>query len=107
MKGNLVSRLVQEKIENHAVRAVHTQVAPMEAERHSELALADLIRILRRRHVIILSILAFAVILGTIYCLVTKPVYEAKADLAINPEGVNSLDMGDITASLGGGGLGF
>ena len=33
--------------------------------------------------------------------------YEAVADLAINPEGSDALDMGDITASLGGGGLGF
>ena len=33
----------------------------------------------------------------------TKPL----ADLAINPEGSDALDMGDITASLGGGGLGF
>jgi succinoglycan biosynthesis transport protein ExoP len=45
--------------------------------------------------------------LGALYCIVKTPRYEAVADLAINPEGSNSLDMGDITASLGGGGLGF
>lgn len=45
--------------------------------------------------------------LGVLYCIAKTPRYEAVADLAINPEGSNSLDMGDITSSLGGGGLGF
>jgi len=48
-----------------------------------------------------------AFLVGLLYCILKTPRYEANADLAINPEGSNSLDMGDITASLGGGGLGF
>ena len=46
-------------------------------------------------------------LLGALYCVVKTRRYEAVADLAINPEGSDALDMGDITASLGGGGLGF
>jgi len=46
-------------------------------------------------------------LVGLLYCILKTPRYEASADLAISPEGSNSLDMGDITASLGGGGLGF
>jgi len=42
-----------------------------------------------------------------LYCALKTRRYEAIADLAINPEGSDALDMGDITASLGGGGLGF
>ena len=45
--------------------------------------------------------------LGLSYCALKTRRYEAIADLAINPEGSDALDMGDITASLGGGGLGF
>jgi len=72
-----------------------------------EVSLSDLIRVFRRRRrIIIVSVIAFS-LLGILYCILKTPRYEAIADLAINPEGTNSLDMGDITASLGGGGLGF
>jgi succinoglycan biosynthesis transport protein ExoP len=72
-----------------------------------EVSLSDLIRIFRRRRRIIAASVIVAFLLGALYCIVKTPRYEAVADLAINPEGSDSLDMGDITASLGGGGLGF
>ncbi len=72
-----------------------------------EISLSDLIRIFRRRKRVIAASVIAALLLGALYCIVKTPRYEAVADLAINPEGSNALDMGDITASLGGGGLGF
>jgi succinoglycan biosynthesis transport protein ExoP len=71
------------------------------------IGLSDLLRILRRRRRVILASLIGALLLGSLYCVVKTRRYEAVADLAINPEGSDALDMGDITASLGGGGLGF
>jgi succinoglycan biosynthesis transport protein ExoP len=73
----------------------------------SEISLSDLIRVLRRRKHIILISVAVVLLLGALYCALKTRRYEATADLAINPEGSDALDMGDITASLGGGGLGF
>lgn len=72
-----------------------------------EISLSDLIRIILRRRRIILASVVIVFLFGVLYCVLKTPRYEATADLAINPEGSNSLDMGDITASLGGGGLGF
>ena len=70
-----------------------------------EISLSDLIRVLRRRKRIIFAAVIVSFLVGVLYCLVKTPRYQALADLAINPEGSNSLDMGEIT-SLGGG-LGF
>jgi capsular exopolysaccharide synthesis family protein len=75
--------------------------------RSDEITLSDLIRVFRRRKQIILTSLIVVVLLGGLYCALKTRRYEATADLAINPEGSDALDMGDITASLGGGGLGF
>src|SRR5277367_5432188 len=75
--------------------------------RSDEITLSDLIRVLRRRKQIILTSVIVVFLLGGLYCAVKTRRYEAIADLAINPEGSDALDMGDITASLGGGGLGF
>jgi polysaccharide biosynthesis transport protein len=72
-----------------------------------EISLSDLIRVLRRRRQIILTSVIVVFLLGALYCALKTRRYEAIADLAINPEGSDALDMGDITASLGGGGLGF
>lgn len=72
-----------------------------------EITLSDLIRVLRRRKQIIFTSVALVFLLGVLYCALKTRRYEAIADLAINPEGSDALDMGDITASLGGGGLGF
>ena len=72
-----------------------------------EISLSDLLRVLRRRRRIIVASLIVVFLLGAFYCVVKTRRYEAVADLAINPEGSDALDMGDITASLGGGGLGF
>ena len=72
-----------------------------------EISLSDLLRVLRRRRRIIVASLIVVLFLGALYCVVKTRRYEAVADLAINPEGSDALDMGDITASLGGGGLGF
>ena len=72
-----------------------------------EVSLSDLIRVLRRRRRLILASLVVVLLLGALYCVVKTRRYESVADLAINPEGSDALDMGDITASLGGGGLGF
>jgi succinoglycan biosynthesis transport protein ExoP len=73
----------------------------------NEIGLSDLIRVLRRRWRIIVASVALVFLFGAAYCIMKTPRYEAVADLAVNPEGSNSLDMGDITASLGAGGLGF
>jgi polysaccharide biosynthesis transport protein len=75
--------------------------------RSDEISLSDLIRVLRRRKQIILTSVIVVFLLGSLYCSLKTRRYEAIADLAINPEGSDALDMGDITASLGGGGLGF
>jgi polysaccharide biosynthesis transport protein len=72
-----------------------------------EISLSDLIRLLRRRRRIIIASVIAVLVLGALYCVVKTRRYEAVANLAINPEGSDALDMGDITASLGGGGLGF
>ena len=72
-----------------------------------EISLSHLIRVFRRRRRIIVASVIVVFLLGALYCILKTPRYEAVADLAINPEGSNALDMGDITASLGGGGLGF
>jgi polysaccharide biosynthesis transport protein len=72
-----------------------------------EISLSDLVRVLRRRKHIILFSVVVVFLLGVLYCALKTRRYEAIADLAINPEGSDALDMGDITASLGGGGLGF
>ena len=72
-----------------------------------EISLSDLIRLLRRRRRVIIASVIIVLLLGALYCVVKTRRYEAVADLAINPEGSDALDMGDITASLGGGGLGF
>ena len=75
--------------------------------RSDEISLSDLVRVLRRRKQIIAASVIVVFLLGVVYCAVKTRRYEAVADLAINPEGSDALDMGDITASLGGGGLGF
>ena len=72
-----------------------------------EITLSDLVRVLRRRRQIIITSVIVVFLLGLSYCALKTRRYEAIADLAINPEGSDALDMGDITASLGGGGLGF
>ncbi len=78
-----------------------------EQERSDEIGLPDLLRLFRRRKRVILASVFIMLLLGTLYCVFKTRRYEAVADLAINPEGSDALDMGDITASLGGGGLGF
>ena len=75
--------------------------------RPDEITLSDLVRVLRRRRQIIITSVIVVFLLGLSYCGLKTRRYEAVADLAINPEGSDALDMGDITASLGAGGLGF
>jgi polysaccharide biosynthesis transport protein len=72
-----------------------------------EVTLPAVLRVLQRRRRVIIASVVVIFLLGTLYCVVKTRRYEAVADLAINPEGSDALDMGDITASLGGGGLGF
>ena len=72
-----------------------------------EISLSDIIRMMRRRRRIIAASVIVVFLWGGLYCILKTRRYEAVADLAINPEGSNSMDMGDITASLGAGGLGF
>lgn len=72
-----------------------------------EISLSDLIRILRRRKWIIFASVIAAFLLGCAYCIFKTPRYEAVADLAINPEGSNSLNMGDVMASIDNSGIGF
>ena len=72
-----------------------------------EITLQDLFRVLRRRRRIIFLSVMLVFLAGVLYCALRARRYDAVADLAINPEGSNSLDMGEITANLGAGGLGF
>ena len=81
--------------------------AKMNSGATDEVSISDLIRVFRRRKLIIIGPIVIGLLLGIAYCVMKTPKYEATADLAVNPEGSNSLDLGDITASLGGGGLGF
>jgi polysaccharide biosynthesis transport protein len=78
-----------------------------ETGRSDELNLPHLLRILRRRGRVVIASVITVFLLGMLYCIVSTRRYEAVADLAINPEGSDALDMGDLTARLGGGGLGF
>jgi capsular exopolysaccharide synthesis family protein len=72
-----------------------------------EISLPEILQVFRRRRRILIASVIFVLFLGMLYCLLKTRKYEAVADLAINPEGSNSLDMGDIASSIGGGGLGF
>ena len=72
-----------------------------------EISLSDLFHILRRRSRIVIASCIIVILLGALYCIVKTRRYEATSELAINPEGSSSLDMGDITGSIGGGGLDF
>src|SRR5579871_892857 len=72
-----------------------------------EITLQDLFRVLRRRRRVIFASVIVVFLAGALYCVFRARRYDAVADLAINPEGSNSLDMGEITANLGAGGLGF
>jgi capsular exopolysaccharide synthesis family protein len=49
----------------------------------------------------------FALLLGVAYCILATRRYQASTYMVINPEGSNAMDLGDLTARLGGGGLGF
>lgn len=72
-----------------------------------EITLQDLFRVIRRRRRIIVFSVIAVFLAGVLYCVFRTRRYDAVADLAINPEGSNALDMGEITANLGAGGLGF
>jgi polysaccharide biosynthesis transport protein len=106
-RGNSVSRSIQGRSELPAAANLRGGSHPADQGSAGEIGLSDLLRILRRRRQIIVASLLFLFGLGVFYCVVKTRRYEAVADLAINPEGSDALDMGDITASLGGGGLGF
>jgi len=90
--------------QNHVV--LH-RAADVTLDRSDEISLQDLVCVFRRRRRIILFTIGLAFLLGVVYCAIKTRRYDAIADLAINPEGSNALDMGEITANLGGGGLGF
>jgi succinoglycan biosynthesis transport protein ExoP len=80
---------------------------PGAAAGFGEVGLSDLVSILRRRIRIIIASVVVVVLLGSLYCVLKTRRYEATSDLAIYPEGSDALDMGDVTASIGGGGLDF
>jgi succinoglycan biosynthesis transport protein ExoP len=102
-----VSRLIEVRSEAPDLRNIRGGGHAADHDSTDEISLSDLFRILRRRRQIIVASLIVVFFLGVAYCAVKTRRYEAVADLAINPEGSDALDMGDITASLGGGGLGF
>jgi polysaccharide biosynthesis transport protein len=102
-----VSRLIQVRSERPGPGNTRGSRQATDHRSSDEISLSDLIRLLRRRRQIIIASVIVVLILGASYCVLKTRRYEAVADLAINPEGSDALDMGDITASLGGGGLGF
>jgi len=80
---------------------------PGTAAASGEIGLSDVVSILRRRIRIIIASVVIVFVLGSLYCALKTRRYEATSDLAINPEGSDALDMGDVAASIGGGGLDF
>jgi polysaccharide biosynthesis transport protein len=102
-----VSRVTQGKSEGPGAGNMRGNGREGDSAGSGEITLSDLIRVLRRRRRIIISSVIAVFLLGAVYCTMKTRRYEAVADLAINPEGSDALDMGDITASLGAGGLGF
>jgi capsular exopolysaccharide synthesis family protein len=102
-----VSKSNQDKSDALGVMSTRQGAGEVRIGSSGEISLTDLIRVFRRRKWIFPITAVTFLLVGTLYCALKTPLYEAEADLAINPEGSNSLDMGDITASLGGGGLGF
>jgi capsular exopolysaccharide synthesis family protein len=102
-----VSRSTQGRSEGPGLGSVRETGWGSDPGSSDEISLSHLIRVFRRRRRIIVASVIVVFLLGALYCILKTPRYEAVADLAINPEGSNALDMGDITASLGGGGLGF
>jgi succinoglycan biosynthesis transport protein ExoP len=102
-----VSRLIRGRSEGPGLGSIRSGGHAGDHGSSGEVSLSDLVRILRRRIRIIIASVIMVLLLGALYCVVKTRRYEAVADLAINPEGSDALDMGDITASLGGGGLGF
>jgi succinoglycan biosynthesis transport protein ExoP len=105
-----VSFLTQSRPEGRgAVAPINPPIseAPRTPDGSGEIGLSDLVHILRRRTRIIVASVVVVFVLGALYCVVKTRRFEAKSDLAIYPEGSDALDMGDITASIGGGGLDF
>ena len=102
-----MSRSTQGRSEEQGLGSIRSAAGAGGQDASDEITLSDLVRVFRRRRWIIVASVIVVFLLGALYCILKTPRYEAVADLAINPEGANSLDMGDITASLGGGGLGF
>lgn len=102
-----MSKSTQDESEEQGLKSIREIRRPDNPGGSDEISLSHLIRIFQRRRWIIIASSAIVILLGALYCILKTPRYEAVADLAINPEGSNSLDMGDITATLGGGGLGF
>jgi capsular exopolysaccharide synthesis family protein len=72
-----------------------------------EVSLSDLLLVLRRRWQVIITAIVVALVIASLYCILKTRRYEGVTVLGVSPEGANSLDLGDVTASLGGGGLGF
>jgi capsular polysaccharide biosynthesis protein len=106
-RGNSVRHATQGSSEGRGPGIVRGGGEAGDPGRSDEISLSDLVRVLRRRKRIIAASVVVVFLLGMVYCAAKTRRYEAVADLAINPEGADALDMGDITASLGGGGLGF
>jgi polysaccharide biosynthesis transport protein len=106
-RGNTVTHAAQNSSEGRGPGIAWGGAEAGRPGRSDEISLSDLVRVLRRRKPIIAASVIVVFLLGVLYCAVKTRRYEAVADLAINPEGSDALDMGDITASLGGGGLGF
>lgn len=102
-----MSRSTQGASEGPRLRNAPGSGGSSDQDSSDEISLPELIRIFRRRKRIVVASVIAVFLLAVLYCNLKTPRYEAVADLAINPEGSNALDMGDITASLGGGGLGF
>lgn len=77
------------------------------AIRAEELTLFDLLRLLlHRRQVIVLTSLSFLILGGLYSCFHTRR-YEAVASLTIDPQGSNTLALGDSVSGVDNGGLGF
>jgi len=84
-----------------------THLNSREIQKSDDLSVTELLRILHRRRMFVIGMALAVLLLGVAYCIVATRRYEASAYIVINPEGSNAMDLGDLTARLGGGGLGF
>ncbi len=71
-----------------------------------EVGLLQVMKVLRRRVRLLVTCFALGVSVAVLLCLFMQPLYDAKAELNVHPEGSAALDLGDLgDLATGSGGL--